>query len=64
VRTIITWGVITFVAFLQVSRRISSGHMSGGSSYGLPGAGGSLARFVDSLSPQRYMYLIPRENLP
>jgi hypothetical protein len=50
VKTIITWGVIIFVAFYLVTQPTSSGHLITSGFNGLRDVGTSLARFVDSLS--------------
>jgi hypothetical protein len=50
VKTVITWGVIIFVAFYLVTQPTSSGHLITSGFHGLHDAGSSLARFVDSLS--------------
>jgi hypothetical protein len=50
VKTVLTWGVIIFVAFYLVTQPTSSGHLIDSAFHGLHDAGSSLARFVDSLS--------------
>jgi hypothetical protein len=50
VKTVLTWGVIIFVAFYLVTQPTSSGHLITSGFHGLHDAGSSLARFVDSLS--------------
>jgi len=46
----ITWLLIIFVVFYLVTQPTSAGHLISSAFHGLRSAGGSLARFVNSLS--------------